>query len=304
MYRNRLEGEFYDYMHHLGQIDAGWNREVLAFYVPWFIRCRQVLDVGCGDGQFIELLQAEGVKATGIDFDARMVQACQEKGLDVVQADLFDYLTQQEAQFDGIFSSNLIEHLSGGDALRFIRVACQALAPAGLLVVTTPNPESLIVHLYEFWRDATHVRPYNRPLLEFLFHTAGLEEIASGENPRTTWTLSPAMEQVSRSLDETSSLPETNQGDLAWPRMPQPTIDLSAPLLRRLRFSLRRRLARFLAQTVLFEEFSSLNDAVRQLSYAQSDVQSTLFLKPREIFVRGVRPRLDPERAQFGPGLE
>jgi SAM-dependent methyltransferase len=302
MHSNRLEGEFYDYMHHLGQVDSGWNKEVLSFYIPWFLHCRRVLDVGCGDGTFIQQLQAEGVHAKGIDFDARMVQACQEKRLDVIHGDLFDYLPQHEGQFDGIFSGNLIEHLSAEDALRFLQAAYGALSPAGALVVATPNPESLIVHLYEFWRDATHVRPYNRPLLEFLFHAAGFENVESGENLKTSWSLSPAMEQLSRSLAEASPLPGSNRGGGTWPKVAQPTIDANAPLFQRLRFSLQRRLNRYLIQTVLLEEFSATNDAVRQLACAQSEEQSMLLLKPREIFVKGVRPRLDLQQ-QLSSGV-
>jgi SAM-dependent methyltransferase len=191
MVGSELEGDFYAFMHSLDQVDETLNREALAYYVSFFAQCSCVLDVGCGEGQFIELLQAEGVEAVGIDRDARMVETCREKGLNVVLADLFDYLPQHEGQFDGIFSSNLIEHLARKDAIRFIERAFKALPIGGRLLIATPNPASPIVHLYEFWRDATHIRLYNDSLLEFLFHWAGFETIESGENPRTSWTRYP-----------------------------------------------------------------------------------------------------------------
>ena len=56
----------------------------LAYYVPFFAECRRVLDVGCGEGQFIELLQDKGTEAAGIDLDAGMVAVCREKGLDLL----------------------------------------------------------------------------------------------------------------------------------------------------------------------------------------------------------------------------
>jgi len=108
MEMDQLEGQFYEYMYYLDQADEDWNREVLGFYVPYFAHCHRVLDVGCGQGQFIELLKAQGVATVGIDVDARMVEVCRGKGLDVAKADLFNYLPQQKEQFDGIFSSNLI----------------------------------------------------------------------------------------------------------------------------------------------------------------------------------------------------
>ena len=76
----------------------------------------------------------------------------------------------------------------------------------GRLLVATPNPASLIVHLHEFWRDPTHVRLYSRPLLEFLFHWAGLEKIESGENPYTAWTSSDEMQEIPVSLEEIESV--------------------------------------------------------------------------------------------------
>ena len=185
---NAIEGEFYGHMQALGHTEREWNRRVLEFYLPYFARCEHVLDVGCGEGQMIELLSAQGVGVSGFDSDAVMVQVCRERGLDVTQADLFVYLSGQQDRFDGIFSSNVIEHLTAEQAMRFVDLAFKALRPGGILLIATPNPESLIVHMYEFWRDATHVRMYNRQLLEFLLYRAGLRNVISGENPRTAWT--------------------------------------------------------------------------------------------------------------------
>jgi len=317
---DRLEGAFYEYMHRVGQVDGEWNKNVLGFYVPYFAQCHRVLDVGCGEGQFIELLRAEGVEAVGIDFDSQMVEVCRGKGLDVIQADIFDYLPHQEQQVDGIFSSNLIEHFSAHNAQRFAQLALQALSPGGVFLVATPNPTSLIVHLHEFWRDATHVRLYNRSLLEFLLHSAGFEEIDSGENPRTSWAPPPAMQQVPRLLAETSSRQDRVRWDLILPQVVEPTqapkpvsdniqVERERSFLRRLTFSLRRRLARFLAQTVLFEEFASLNRAlsdrfaelagfsvaIHQIERTLYETQSGLLVRPREIFVKGVRPPFNRE---------
>jgi SAM-dependent methyltransferase len=285
----------------LGQTSPEWTRNVLGFYVPYLAHCQRVLDVGCGEGQLIELLQAAGVDAVGIDLDARMVEVCQDRGLDVVQADLFDYLPQHQGRFDGIFCSNLIEHLRAQEAVRFLQAASGTLAPGGILLVTTPNPESLIVHLYEFWRDATHIRLYNRSLLEFLFHWSGLERIESGENSRTTWTSPLDLQEIPQLLEGLSYRPRIVPWELGLPPLPQPDVPKELPALRRVLLVVRRRLGRFLSQAVLFEEFAALNNALfdmQQIERALYEVQNSMLSRPREIFALGFKSSTPAEGTQ------
>jgi SAM-dependent methyltransferase len=298
MEMDQLEGKFYEYMYHLDQADEDWNREVLEFYISRFAHCHLVLDVGCGQGQFIQLLKAEGVAAAGIDVDTRMVEVCQGKGLDVVRADLFTYLPHQKERFDGIFSSNVIEHFSAQDAIRFVRMAFDALVPGGIVLISTPNPGSLIVHLNEFWRDATHVRLYSRSLLEFLCAWAGFEDVRSGENPRTIWTPSQELQAVPELLDGLAS----RQRFRLWNAVAEKTRDADQrPPLRRLTLALRRLLARFLVQMVLFEEFDAVADAVATLwrvERALYESGSRALLAAREIYAEGTKPSVGSEESQ------
>jgi len=306
---DNLESKFYEYMYSLGEADEDWSRKVLQFYVPHFAHCRHVLDVGCGNGQLIELLTASGVEAVGIDLDTQMVESCREKGLQVVKADLFDYLPQQRGQFDGIVSSNVIEHFSVQDALRFLQLAFDALRPGGVLLVATPNPESLIVHLHEFWRDVTHVRLYNRSLLEFLLSWCGFRDIQSGGNPRTAWTPPDELRGVPKLLEDLP-LEEPRQpgsGTILEAGTTSKDAERQRPLWRRVAFFFRRRLARFLARTVLYEEFSAIERALIELAGLETDLrtvtvtsqqvgralyqsQSKLLTVPREVFAVGSKP--------------
>jgi SAM-dependent methyltransferase len=303
-----LAGEFYECMRGLGEIDAAANQLALKFYVPYFARCKHVLDVGCGEGQFIEELTAQGIRASGVDADPVMVQKCHERGLSVAEADLFDYLPQHPGQFDGVFCSNLIEHLAMPDVLRFLELARAALQPGGVMLIATPNAESLVVHLYEFWRDATHVRLYNRPLLEFLLSWAGLRSIQSGENPTTTWTPPAELQSVPNVLEHLSpgrDLPPEKGETQAAPDSSK------RPSWRRVISSLRRRMGRFLARTILFEEFDTLFEefdlinsrmaileanlatwktAAQQVCLALYNSQSSFLAAPREVFALGINP--------------
>jgi len=301
-----LEGEFYQYMHGLREVDGGANRLACKFYVPYYAQCKQVLDVGCGEGQFIEELTAQGIRASGVDADPVMVQECHKKGLSVAEANLFDYLPQHLGEFDGVFCSNLIEHLAMPDVLRFLELARAALQPGGLLLIATPNAESLVVHLYEFWRDATHVRLYNRPLLEFLLSRTGLHSIQSDENPVTTWTPPAELQRIPSVLEHLSPEPDLPPEKGEAQASPDSSTRSS---WRRAISSLRRRMGRFLARTILFDEFDPISarvanlegnraawrTAAQQVGSALYNSQSRFLVAPREIFALGVNPASEHE---------
>lgn len=295
-----LEGSFYEYLHEMGYAGEAWNQEVLRFYVPYFKPPMRVLDVGCGQGQFMELLTAVGVAVEGVDIDRQMVQVCLRKGLSVVESDLFAYLAGCPEQFDGIFSSNVIEHLSTSDVIRFVKLAYSALRPGGILLLATPNPKSLIVHLYEFWRDATHVRFYSEELLEFLLHTSGFLDIESGANPQTIWQPDVNFTQLPALWTGPESM---SSNPLPWEACLQGEL---STVSHSWKTRLRRRLAHFLTRTIMFEEFTSLAEGFQYLDKRYAELRRTTFeairvlyhtqrelvVVPREVYVLGRKPEV------------
>jgi 2-polyprenyl-3-methyl-5-hydroxy-6-metoxy-1,4-benzoquinol methylase len=150
-------------------------KEGQRFYLPLFAGRREVLDIGCGRGEFLELLREFGVPSRGIDLSQESVDLCRAKGLQAERADLFTYLADlPESSLDGIFSAQVVEHLPPGRLPEMIRLAATRLERGGVLVLETPNPECLAIFASHFYLDPTHARPIPSPLLSFYMEEYGL----------------------------------------------------------------------------------------------------------------------------------
>lgn len=148
-------------------------RENQRFYAGRFRGA--VLDLGCGKGEFLEVMREAGVEARGVDDSAESIAYCREKGLDVAHADLFNYLSDlADGSLDGIFSSQVVEHLPGNRIPEMIRLCAAKLRRGGLLAIETPNPECLAIFATHFYLDPTHVRPVPSALLAFYMGENGL----------------------------------------------------------------------------------------------------------------------------------
>jgi O-antigen chain-terminating methyltransferase len=160
------------------------------FYLPYFKDRHAVLDIGCGRGEFLALMRDEGVAARGIDLSQESVDLCRHKGLHAETADLFAYLAAlPEASLDGIFSSQVVEHLPPERLPEMIRLAASRLERGGVLAIETPNPECLAIFASHFYLDPTHTRPVPHGLMVFYMEECGLGGIQVHK-------LSPAIESM------------------------------------------------------------------------------------------------------------
>jgi 2-polyprenyl-3-methyl-5-hydroxy-6-metoxy-1,4-benzoquinol methylase len=150
-------------------------RNSFKFYVPLFSGRKDVLDIGCGRGEFLALMHEAGVPARGIDLSSEWVALCVQKGLRAEVADLFRYLGDlTDFSLDSIFCAQVVEHLPPDRIPEFIRLAAQKLVRDGLIVIETPNPECLAIFATHFYLDPSHTRPVPHPLLAFYMEEHGL----------------------------------------------------------------------------------------------------------------------------------
>lgn len=155
--------------------DRQWNRELLAGYVSHFRGCHKVLDLACGPGIFLELLAEQGIPALGVERNPAVVAWVKQHGWDVVEQDVFPFLEQTTEIYDGVFCSHFFEHLPFAQVLRCIELLVPRVAPTGTVVIVVPNPESIRMQLFGFWRDPEHVRFYHPELLEAVCQHAGFQ---------------------------------------------------------------------------------------------------------------------------------
>jgi len=159
-------------------------------YLPHFANCRNVLDIGCGRGEFLEMMREAGIPARGIDLSEESVATCRHKGLEAQTADLFEYLDAlPEGSLDGIFCAQVVEHLPPERLPEMIQLCSARLQREGAIAIETPNPECLAIFATHFYLDPTHTRPIPPPLLTFYMEEFGIGRL---EVKR----LSPAVESM------------------------------------------------------------------------------------------------------------
>lgn len=149
------------------------RRERLRRFVPRFEGRTEVIDAGCGRGEFLQLLKESGIVAVGVDSDEAMVARCRELGFDAVQGDIVEFLRgRPEQAYGGIFAAHLIEHLERDAIVELTRLAYSRLRPGGVLVAQTVNPMCLLTHA-SFHGDLTGVTRVPPLALQWLAEACG-----------------------------------------------------------------------------------------------------------------------------------
>lgn len=224
----------------------------LEIYRPFISPLNQIhpdargLDIGCGRGEWLEVLQEEGIVALGVDLDDGMLQECHALKLNAIKADGIAYLSELPNESQSHVSAfHVVEHISFEKLQLLVVESLRVLKPGGILIMETPNPENITVATCNFYLDPTHQRPIPPQLLAFLpeysgFHRTkvlrlqqssaleieenpSLRDVFEGSSPdyavvAQKSTTSPALLPFSTAFDKEYGLPIrvlTNRYDIA-----------------------------------------------------------------------------------------
>lgn len=153
-------------------------RARLSDYVPYFAGASDVLDVGCGRGEFLDLLRSAGVTSRGLDLNPEMVEVCLARGLDATSADALSLLSAlPDASLGGLIAVQVIEHLDPAYLSEFLQVAYYKLRPGSRMVLETINPACWVAFFESYIRDLTHVRPIHPETLQYMLHASGFSPV-------------------------------------------------------------------------------------------------------------------------------
>ncbi len=173
----RQEDYSYFVFEHRFRGDEATIKQRLQKYIPYFQGCRNVLDLGCGRGEFLELLREHQIEGHGIDTNQMMIETCRKKDLQVYEEDVMDHLRSlPDYSLDGIFSAQMVEHYSPGVLKHLLQCCFEKLQSQKFLVIETQNPQSLYA-LSHFYRDMSHVKPVHPDALTFLLKSTGFQDI-------------------------------------------------------------------------------------------------------------------------------
>jgi SAM-dependent methyltransferase len=139
---------------------------------------RPIVDIGCGRGEWLELLRREGLSAYGIDINMIMVERSVTLGLDARHADLMTHLHGlQDASRSAVTAFHVVEHLPFETLVDFLDESLRVLIPGGILILETPNPETVRVGATTFYNDPTHRNPLMPAVLQFVVEHRGFSDV-------------------------------------------------------------------------------------------------------------------------------
>ena len=131
-------------------------------------------DLGCGRGEWLEILKQNGFTARGCDLSEEMIKECEKNALEAKNQGAIEFLSELEDSSLALVSAfQLVEHLEFSELCELIKQAHRVLKDGGILLLETPNPENLRVATLNFYLDVTHVKPIPPMLLEYLCEFEG-----------------------------------------------------------------------------------------------------------------------------------
>lgn len=147
-------------------------------YIQYFDGKTNVVDLGCGRGEMLDLFREYAIAAIGVDSNKTMVDTCRKKGHRVYETDILNFLeNSQDEHFDGIYLGQVIEHLTNNQLEYLLRLIFKKLKLQGVMIMETPNPQTLSVFSQAYLLDPTHVVLRHPLTMEYILEDYGFKDI-------------------------------------------------------------------------------------------------------------------------------
>jgi 2-polyprenyl-3-methyl-5-hydroxy-6-metoxy-1,4-benzoquinol methylase len=154
-------------------------KESLRRYLPYFVDAPEpILDLGCGRGEFLQLMKDSGKSAYGIDLSEYEVDRLRSTGLQATSTDIFEHVQHlQAASIGGVFCAQVVEHLAPETVYNLLSGLHHAMKAGAPLVMETVNPLSVFGFHNLFFKDPTHVFPVHPETLLFMTRYTGFKDV-------------------------------------------------------------------------------------------------------------------------------
>lgn len=153
-----------------GYLARARNRYFARVVDNWIPPSASVVDLGCGQGDFLDACRTAGREAQGFDLLERWAAHCRDRGLRAAQGNVLEGIPLADASVDVVFAQSVLEHV---EPTRFLTEIARVLRPGGRAILSAPTPES------QFWDDPTHLRPYTIKAIVTLYEMFGFRVIHS-----------------------------------------------------------------------------------------------------------------------------
>ena len=181
--------DYFDFENHFrGSIES--IKKAQSAYLPYFSGKKNVLDIGCGRGEFLSLMKDNGINAQGVDIYEPYTDYCNMKGLKASCGDGTAFLAGLES-VDGVFVGQVVEHLQTHEIIRLCNTAYEKLEEGGCIIIETPNPTSLAIYTHAFYIDPSHIKPVHPLTMKYYLEKAGFRniEVIFTENSRLPYSI-------------------------------------------------------------------------------------------------------------------
>ena len=143
-----------------------------------FNECKNVLEIGCGNGTFLQMLKDKGIRGYGIDINKDFILYCKRKDLKVENVDVLTHLKSlPDKTIDGVFSAHVIEHLQTHELIKLIELCYAKMEFGSYIVLVTPNILNISVSSNTFYMDPTHINHIHPDVLKYLLESSGFRDL-------------------------------------------------------------------------------------------------------------------------------